>query len=176
RHSVHALENPSRHEKSTGDTEHDDDGQRPSACGEYDIVQTFPLFEIAPNQETESGRQLKYTHESVVLCAIGIVQAPIGGFRPAGGFENPGRKRSDVARQPLARARGHEVKARSRPTRSRVDDENEAADTALAVLLSQAGDFGIDRLRDLLGDQPPRVPSKIGEQESGKQREYCEIN
>ena len=124
-------------------------------------MQTLPLFEITSNQETKASRQLKHTHEGVVLCAVGIIQTPIGGFRPTGAFEDAGRKRSDVARQPLARARGHEVKARARPTRSRIDNENEAADATLAVLLSQAGDLGIDRLRNLLGDQPPRVPGEI---------------
>src|SRR5262249_561152 len=56
------------------------------------------------------------------------------------------------------------------------DDEHEPADTALAILLGQAGDLRIDRLRDLLGDQPTRIPSEITEQESGKQREHSEIH
>src|SRR5262249_57532843 len=99
--------------------EQGENGEGAWAWGEHDSVQTPPLTVIAANQETEPGRQLKYTHESVVLCAIGIVQAPIGGFRPAGGFENAGRKRSNVARQPLARARRHELKTRSQSARSR---------------------------------------------------------
>ena len=44
------------------------------------------------------------------------------------------------------------------------------------VLLGQPGDLGVDRLGDLLGDQPARVPGEIAEQEGRKQREHREID
>ena len=176
RHRVHALEDPSRHKESAGDTEDDDDRQRPAAGSEHDVIQAFPLFEIAPDQETKSGRQLKHPNQGMMLRAIGIVQAPVGGFGPARRLENARGQRSDIAGQSLARARSHEIKARARPTRPRVDDKDKPADTALAVLLGQAGDLGINRLRDLLGDQPARVPGEIREQEHGKQREHSEVD
>src|SRR5215471_7092685 len=112
----------------------------------------------------------------MMLGAVGVVEPPIGGFRPAGCFENAGGERSDVTRQSFPRARGDEVKARAGPTRPRIDDEHEPADAALAILFGQAGYLRIDRLRDLLGDQPPRVPGEISEQESGKQRKHGEIH
>jgi hypothetical protein len=59
---------------------------------------------------------------------------------------------------------------------SRVDDEHETLDAALIVLLGKAGDLGIDRARDLLGDQPPRVPGEIAEQAGGEHREHGEID
>ena len=139
-------------------------------------MQALALFEVASDQETKAGRQLKHPDESLVLRAIGVVEPAIGGFRPARGFKNAGGERSDIARESLARAGGDEVKARARPTRSRIHNEDEAADAALAVLLGQAGDLGIHRLGDLLGDQPARVPGEIDQQEGREQRKDGQID
>src|SRR5262249_61880923 len=98
RSGCHELQNPPCDEKSTSDTEHDDDGQGPAASREYDIVQAFALFEIASDQEPEAGRKLEHADQGMMLGAVGIVEPPIGGFRPAGCFENAGRQRSDIAR------------------------------------------------------------------------------
>ena len=129
-----------------------------------------------PDQETKAGRQLKHPDESFVFSAIGVVEPAIGGLRPARGFKDAGGKRPDIACEPLARAGGHQIKARARSARSRIHNEDEAANAALAVLLGQAGDLGIDRLSDLLGDQPTRIPGEIDEQESGEQREDGQID
>src|SRR5215471_20720567 len=79
----------------------------------------------------------------MMLGAVGVVEPPIGGFRPAGCFENAGGERSDVTRQSFPRARGDEVKARAGPTRPRIDDEHEPPDAALAILFGQAGDLRV---------------------------------
>ena len=134
-------------------------------------MEAFALFEIPADQETKTGRQLKYPDESLVLGAIGVVQPTVGRLRPSRRFKDAGGKRADIARKPFAGAGGHEIKARARSPRSGIDDEDEAPNAALAVLFGQAGDLGIHRLGDLLGDQSARVPSEIDEQES---REHCE--
>jgi hypothetical protein len=43
-------------------------------------------------------------------------------------------------------------------------------------LLGQALDLGIDRLGDLLGDEPARVPEEIAEQERRKKRKHRQID
>ena len=79
-------------------------------------------------------------------------------------------------RQALPRRRGDEIKARSRPPRAQVDDDDQAPDTALSVLLAQPGDFGIDRRRDLLGDQTARIEREIAEQRRREDDEDQQIN
>ena len=85
-------------------------------------------------------------------------------------------QQADIAGKPVAGERGDEIEARSRPPRPRIDDEHQPPDAALVVLLGQAGDLGVDRAGDLLGDQAPRVPGEIAEQEGRKQREDREID
>jgi hypothetical protein len=41
----------------------------------------------------------------MVLGAVGIVEAAVGGLRPAGGLENAGGERADVAGEPGRRER-----------------------------------------------------------------------
>src|SRR5205814_8183398 len=57
-----------------------------------------------------------------------------------------------------------------------VDGEDEAPNATLAILLAETLDFGVDRLGDLLGDEPPRVPGEITEQERSEQGEYRQID
>ena len=91
---------------------------------------------------------------------LGIVEAAIDRLGPAGLVEHACAERADIAGEPLAGERGDQIEARSRPPRARIDDEDQPADAALIVLLGQAGDFGVDRVGDLLGDQAARVQAK----------------
>ena len=68
RHRVDALEHPPRHEQAAGDPEHDDDRQRPAAGGDHDVVQPLALLEVAPDQQTEAGRQLKHPDQGLMLA------------------------------------------------------------------------------------------------------------
>ena len=70
-HGVDALEHPPRHEEPAGDPEHHHDRQRPAAGREHDVVQALALFEIAPDQQAETARQLKHPDQGVVLAASG---------------------------------------------------------------------------------------------------------
>ena len=175
-HGVDAAQHAARDEEAAGQPEHDDQRDRPLPGGENDVVEPLALLEIAADQQAEAARQLEHAHQRVMLGAFRIVEAAIDRLGPAGVLEHALAEQADIAGEPVAAERGDEIEARSRPARARVDDEDQPPDAALVVLLGQAGDFGVDRASNLLGDQTPRVPGEIAEQERRKQREHGEID
>ncbi len=175
-HRVDAPEHPAGDEQTARHPEHDHDRERPAAGREHDLAQALALLEVAADQQAKTRRELEHAHQRVVLCAVVIVEAAIGGLGPAWGLEDAGRERADIAREPLPGRGRHQIKARTGTPGARVDDEDEAADAALAVLLGEPGDLGIDRLGDLLGDQPAGVPGEIAQQEGREQHENSEID
>ncbi len=52
--------------------------------------------------------------------------------------------------------------------RAALDDGDEAADAAGAVLLGQADDLGLDRRDELVVEDPARVPGHIAEGAEGE--------
>ena len=52
-HRIDASQNTAGDEKSTRETEHDDDRDRPASGSKHDIVETLALIEIAPDQQTK---------------------------------------------------------------------------------------------------------------------------
>ena len=87
-----------------------------------------------------------------MIGRIGLVQSPIGSFCPAGVVERARRKGGDSAGKCFSGEGCNEVKARSWPSRPRINNGNQPPYAAQALLLGQPGDFGIDRVGDLFGD------------------------
>ena len=175
-HGIDPLEHAARDEKSARDTKHHNDRQRPPAGGEHDIVKPLTLFQIASDQEPKTAGQLKHPHQGAMPGTLRIFEPAIDAFGPARPVENASGQRADIAGEPFPRRGGNEVEARARPPRPEIDDEDEASDAALAVLLRQPGDLGIDRLGDLLGDQAPGIPGEIAEQERREQRKDRQVD
>ena len=99
-----------------------------------------------------------------MLGSLLLVETAVDGFRPAGLVEHAGRERPDIPGERLPGRRGHQIEAGAGAQRAVFDDQDELAQPADCVLLGQAGDFGIDRLGDLLGDQASGIEREIGEQ------------
>ena len=113
-------------------------GDRPLAGGQDDVVEPLALLEIAADQQPEAARQLEHPHQRVMLGAFGIVEPAIDRFGPADVLQHALAQQADIAGEPVAAERRDEIEARSRPPRPRVDDEHQAPDAALVVLLGQA--------------------------------------
>ncbi len=175
-HGVDPLEHPPGDEEAAGEAEHHHDGDRPAAGRHDDVVEPLALVEIAADQKAEPAGKLEHAGQRLMLVLLRFVEPPVGGLRPAGLVEDARRQRADIAGEPLARRGGDEIEAGARPPRAIVDDEDEAADSALAVLLGKAGDLRVHRLGDLLGDQAAGVPGEIAEQQHGKDGEHREVD
>ena len=112
----------------------------------------------------------------MVFGAFGIVEPPVHSLGPTGMLQHALAEHADVSGQSIAGESRDQIEARPRPARPRIDGDHQPPDSALAVLLGETGDLGVNRAGDLLGDQPPRVPGEIAEQEGREQREDSEID
>src|SRR5262249_10899630 len=145
----------------------DHDRNRPAPGRKHDIVETLTLVEIASNQQAETARQLEDAHKRVMFRMIGsirFVEPFVYSLRPARIVERARRQGRDIAGESLSCICRDEIKAGSRTPRAGIDDNYEPPDPPLSVLFGKSGDLGIDRIGDLLGDEPARIECKIAEQ------------
>ena len=91
-------------------------------------------------------------------------------------IEHAGFQRADIAGKPLPGRRRHQIKARTRPPRPQIDDDHQAPDAALGILLGQPVDLAGDGRGDLLGDQAARIEREIAEQRRREQHEDRQID
>ena len=129
-----------------------------------------------PTSSRNPPDKLRHAHERAVLGRLLLVEPAIDGFRPAGLVEHAGRERADIAGERLAGRGGHQIEARAGPQRAVLHDQDELAQAADGVLLGQAGDLGVDRLGDLLGDEAAGIEREIGEQRRRVERKYHQID
>ncbi len=173
-HGIDAAQHAARDEQPAGKPQYDDDGDRPAAGGEHDVIEVLALLEIAADQQAEAAGQLEHPHQCVMIGMLGrlrLIKPAVDGFGPARIVEDARRQRGDVAGERLAGEIGDDIKARAWPARARIDYDHQPPDAALPVLLGQAGDLGIDRIGNLLVDQAAGIEGEIAEQ---KHREQCE--
>ena len=175
-HGLDAVEHAPADEEAAGEPQHDDQRQRPLPGIGDDAEQPLAFLEIASDQKAEAAGQLHHLHQRAMIAAFRRFEPAIIGFEPARMIEHAGLQRADIAGKPFAGRRGDEIKARSRPPRAQIDDDDQTSDAALSVLLAQPGDFGIDRRRDLLGDQSARIEREIAEQRKREDDEDQQIN
>src|SRR5262245_38259538 len=112
----------------------------------------------------------------MVLGLLQVLELAIGRLGPAGALEYTGGQRADVAGKPLACGRREQIEIGIRAARTRIECKDQTAYAANIIFVLQRDDLGIDRLGDLLVDQPPRVPRKIDEHDRGKQHEDGQID
>jgi len=93
----------------------------------------------------------------------------------AGAVERAGRDRLDIAGDALAHRRGDEIERGTGRPRTTIDDVDDTADAALALLLGQALNLGIDGRADLVVEQALSVPGDVTQHEGGEKREDDEI-
>ena len=175
-HRIDAVEHAPADKHAAGDTQDHDDCERPASGVGDDVEQPLAFFEIAADQKMESARELQHAHQGAMFGGFRLLEAAVDGLHPTRLVEHAGRERADVAGQSLPARCGHEVKARPRPARSRFDHEHQPPNSALVVLLRQAGDLGVDRAGDFLGDEAARVEREIAEQERREQGEHQQID
>ena len=175
-HGVDAAEDAPADEEAAGETEHDDQRQRPLPGIGNDAEQPLALLEIAADQKTEAAGQLHYLYQRAVLVALRRFEPAIVGFEPTGMIEHARLKRADVTGEALPGRRRDQIEARTRSPRTQVDDDDQPPDAALSILLAQAADLGIDRCRDLLGDQAARIERKVAQQRCRKHNENQQID
>ena len=175
-HGLDAVEHAPADEEAAGQPQDDDQRQRPLPGIGDDAEQPLAFFEVAPDQKAEAAGQLHHLHQRAMIVAFRRFEAAVIGFEPARMIEHAGLQRADIAGKPFACRRGDQIEARSRPPRAQVDDDDQAPDAALSVLLAQPGDFGVDRRRDLLGDQTARVEREIAEQRRREDDEDHQID
>jgi len=167
RHRIDASKDPAGDEKSACETQNDHDRYRPAPSRKHDIVETLTLVEIAPDQQTETARQLEDAHKRVMFRMIGgvrFVKPFVHCLCPAPIVECTGRQSRDIAGKGLSCKCRDEIKAGAGTPRAGVDDNYEPPDPSLSILFGETGDLGIDRIGNLLGDQPARVECEITEQ------------
>ncbi|MHC2321354.1 hypothetical protein ACVIHC_008400 [Bradyrhizobium diazoefficiens] len=141
-----------------------------------DAEQTTPLGEVAADQQPEAVFEFGDAHERAVIALVGVLDPPIGRLGPAARCHHARRQRADIAGHRLPRRRRHEVKIGTRPQRPILDRAHEADEAAAAVDLVDLRGLGIHRLRDFLGDEPPRIPGEIGEQRGCENREQKQVD
>ena len=98
-HGVDALEHAARDEEAAGEPEHDDDGDRPAAGRQDDVVQPLALLEVAADQQPEAAGRLEHPHQRVMLGAVRVVEPAIGRLGPAGLLEHARRAASRHCRR-----------------------------------------------------------------------------
>ena len=131
RHRIDASQDAAGDEKSAGETKNDHDRNRPTPGRKHDIVETLALVEIAPDQQTETARQLEDAHKRVMFRMIGsvrFVEPSVDGLRPARIVECAGRQSRDIAGEGLSRKCRDEIKAGAGTPRAGVDDNYEPPD------------------------------------------------
>ena len=175
-HGVDAAEHAPADEEAAGKTEHDDERQRPLPGIGDNAEQPLALFEIAADQKAETAGKLHHPDQGAMVAAFRRFEPAIIGFEPARMVEHAGLERADIAGEPLARRRRHQIKARSRTPRTQIDDDHQPPDAALGILLGQPVDLAVDGRGDLLGDQTPRIEREIAEQRRREQNEDREID
>src|SRR5262249_52421255 len=146
---------------------------------EHILVNSPASAETRPDQRAKSARQLKDACQRVVLQMtrrIGLIEPAVACLRPARIIECARWQRSDVARKRFSGKGCNEVKTRSWPSRPCIHNGNQPPDTAKTVLLGQPGDFCVNRVGDLLGDQTARVKGKIAKQKCRKQGKNGQID
>src|SRR5664280_746721 len=150
--------------------------QRPA---DSTMIEPLALVEIAADQQAEAAGKLEHLHQRGMVGMLGglrFVEPAVDGLGPARIVENARRQRGDVAGERLAGEGGDEIEARTRPPRTRIDHDHQAADAAEPVLLGQPGDLGIDRIGDLLGNQAAGIEREITEQKRREQRKHGQID
>src|SRR5690606_10235205 len=132
-----------------------------------DGLELQALLEIAADEQAKAARQHIDAHEGAELPVATLVAAPVGDLARAGLVEDTEGHFDHVARQALAGDRGDEIEGGARRTRAPVDDVDEPADAADAVLLGEALQLGVDGALDLVVEHAPRIPGDIAEDEAG---------
>src|SRR4029079_2975113 len=134
-HRVDAAEHAAGDEQTPQDAQHDHDRDRPSPRRDNDSLEPLTLFEIAADEEAESPGQLEDADQGIVRAVVGLFEAPIRGFIPAGRIENAGRQRRNIAGEGIAVEGRDQIEARTRAPRPRIDYIDQASDAAEPVLL-----------------------------------------
>ena len=92
--------------------------QSTSCRREHDVVEPLALLQVAPDQQPEAARQLEHAHQRAMrLGAFALVEPAIDGLGPARLSSTPGRQRADIAGEPVAARRRHEIEAGAGPPR-----------------------------------------------------------
>src|SRR4029077_626792 len=134
------------------------------------------FFQIAPHQQSETAGELCHANERAWRRVRLLFKTAIHRLRPADLVDHAGAERADVAGDRLAAWRRKEIKTGARPQRAVFDDRGELAPISDRVLLGELGNFVVDRLGDLLGDQAPGVEREIDQQGGRIEGKNNEIN
>ncbi len=175
-HGVEALEHAARDEESARKPQHDDERDRAARRGRDDLAHARTLFEVAADEQPEAAGELHHPHQSAVPRDLLVIEPAVDRLGPTAPVEHARRKRVDISGERLAGRRGHQIEARARAQRAVLKRQDQLAQPADRVLLGQPGDFGVDRLGDLFGDEALGVEREIGEQGGGIEGENDEID
>ena len=66
-HGIDASQHAAGDKQPAGETEHDDDGDRPAAGRQHDVIEPLALVEIAADQQAEPAGQLEHAHQRMML-------------------------------------------------------------------------------------------------------------
>jgi hypothetical protein len=122
---------------------------RPAGGLRKDLTEPIALLEIASDKQTKSAWKRDHMHQRAAVLGLAAFRIAIGDFRPTLVLHDADWEVDDVAGKRIAGIGGDQIEIGAGLSCSPVNEVDQPADAADAVLLGKIAHFEIDGLRDL---------------------------